>query len=188
MGHTLIQQIVRQFSKKFFVKVEQISIQGDHCHLLIRAPRRAKFHAFFRVTAGQIAQRFQHEGLLKPNVTDTPPDLRTGTSLGKHTDLRDGAKTHQRSGRNEGGDFSKGARVQRREGHSKSADLRKSRQPKGTALWKYRPFSRVVRGWRPYKIVRDYIRLNELEAQGRIPYRAHRLKGMSSSDWEILWA
>lgn len=58
----------------------------------------------------------------------------------------------------------------------------------GTGLWKHRPFSRVVRGWRAYRIVRDYIQLNELEARGAIPYRESRLKGMSSADWEILWS
>ena len=30
-----------------------------------------------------------------------------------------------------------------------------------TSLWKYRPFSRVVRGYKTYKIVRNYIQLNE---------------------------
>jgi hypothetical protein len=58
---------------------------------------------------------------------------------------------------------------------------------KGTGLWKYRPFSRVVRGWRAYKIVRDYIQLNEQEARGKIPFRKSRLRGLSSGEWRILW-
>jgi REP element-mobilizing transposase RayT len=62
--YTLIHQIIRRYAKRFFVKVEQVSIQGDHCHLLIRAPRRAKFLNFFRVVSGQIAQRMEKEGLL----------------------------------------------------------------------------------------------------------------------------
>jgi putative transposase len=142
MGHALIHNIVDKYGKKFFVKIEQISVQGDHCHLLVRAKRRSKFHDFFRVVAGQIAQRLQLEGLLNPKVTDAPADLRAGPSRAVS---------------------------------------------KGTGLWKYRPFSRVVRGWRCYKIVRDYIQLNELEALGKIPYRQSRLRGMSSSDWDILW-
>jgi len=55
-------------------------------------------------------------------------------------------------------------------------------------LWRHRPFTRVVKGWRAYNIVRDYIQLNEKEALGDIPYRAERLRGLSSSDREILWS
>jgi REP element-mobilizing transposase RayT len=72
MGRALIHNIVYKYGKKFFVKIEQISVQGDHCHLLLRAKRRSKFHDFFRVVAGQIAQRLQLEGLLNPKVTDAP--------------------------------------------------------------------------------------------------------------------
>jgi REP element-mobilizing transposase RayT len=117
----------------FFVHVEQISIQGDHIHILIRTHRRSQFHYFFRVVAGQIAQVFEKEGLLM--MTDTPGRPRTKRSL-----------------------------------------------------WMYRPFSRVVRGWRAYWIVRDYIQLNEKEALGVIPYRKERLKGLSIGEWNLLWA
>jgi REP element-mobilizing transposase RayT len=61
----LIHEILRKYAKKFFVKVEQVSIQGDHLHLLIRTSRRSYFHFFFRVVAGQIAQQFEKEGRLK---------------------------------------------------------------------------------------------------------------------------
>jgi len=61
--------------------------------------------------------------------------------------------------------------------------------PKGLkkSLWQVRPFSRVVRGWKAYKIVRDYIQLNEKEAMGEIPYQKRRLKGLSMQDWQSLW-
>ncbi len=55
-------------------------------------------------------------------------------------------------------------------------------------LWKYRPFSRVVKGWKSYKIIRNYIQLNEKEALGVIKYQKGRLSGLSTSDWQILWA
>jgi REP element-mobilizing transposase RayT len=167
--YTRIQQIVRRYAKKFFVKVEQITIQGDHCHLLIRAPRRAKFHAFFRVVSGQIAQKLQLEGLLNPGVTDTPTGPRADSELRKKDELRAGSETASKV-------------------RGSSEKSTRKMNAKGTQLWKYRPFSRVVRGWRAYKIVCDYIKLNELEAQGRIPYRKSRLRGMSSTDWEVLWA
>ncbi len=56
-----------------------------------------------------------------------------------------------------------------------------------TKLWKYRPFTRVVKSYRAYKTVRDYIQLNEKEAIGEIRYQKRRLKGLSSSEWEVLW-
>jgi hypothetical protein len=63
-----------------------------------------------------------------------------------------------------------------------------TRPQKGTRLWIYRPFSRVVRGWKAYQTVRDYIQLNEKEATGEIRYKKNRLRGLSAGEWEILWA
>jgi REP element-mobilizing transposase RayT len=156
IGHALILRIVRKYASRFFVKVEQISIQGDHCHLLVRAPRRSKFHDFFRVVAGQIAQGFEREGLLTGKRTGTPGKRRTSGDL-------------ETSGEQGVTDTQTGLR-------------------KGTGLWKYRPFTRVVRGWKAYQVVRSYIRLNEKEARGEIPYRKQRLRGLSSAEWEILWS
>lgn len=131
----LVLKIVEKYAKHFVVKVEQLSVQHDHIHLLIRASQRSQFHHFFRVIAGQIAQSFEKEGLLL-GVTDTP-------------------KTAFRASKN---------------------------------IWKYRPFSRVVRGWKSYQTVRDYIQLNEKEVLGKIRYQKNRLRGLSSADWQILWA
>jgi hypothetical protein len=46
----------------------------------------------------------------------------------------------------------------------------------------------VVRGWKAYQTVRDYIQLNEKEATGEIRYKKNRLRGLSAGEWEILWA
>ncbi|MEK6775038.1 MAG: hypothetical protein AABY64_13940, partial [Bdellovibrionota bacterium] len=135
---------------KFFVKIEQISIQNDHVHFLIRASRRTDYQSFFRVVTGQIAQQFQKNGLLnfaldlnrKKKVTDTP---------GKSTSTM-------------------------------------STRKKLKKLWKHRPFTRVISGWKAYKTVVSYVRLNEQEALGNIPYRKLRLMGLSAGEWEILWA
>ena len=126
---SLSQQILKKYARRFFVKIEQLSIQGDHIHLLIRCSRRSQFHAFFRVSAGQIAQVFQKQNLLSvgASVTDTPS----------------------------------------------AAPAR---------LWKYRPFTRVVKSFTALKIVRNYIQLNEQEALGKIRYAKDRLKGLSSVD------
>ncbi|MEK6775140.1 MAG: transposase [Bdellovibrionota bacterium] len=143
----LIQKIVDRYAQKFFVKIEQISIQNDHVHFLIRASRRTDYQNFFRVVTGQIAQQFQKSGLLnfaldlhqKKKVTDTPVDI---------------------------------------------TETRKKQKK----LWKHRPFTRVICGWKAYKTVVSYVKLNEQEALGNIPYRKLRLKGLSSGEWEILWA
>ena len=143
----LIQKIVDRYAQKFFVKIEQISIQNDHVHLLLRASHRTDYQSFFRVVTGQIAQQFQKNGLLnfamdlnqKKKVTDTPVDT-------------------------------------------------KETQKKSKKLWRYRPFTRVIRGWKAYRTAVSYVRLNEQEALGNIPYRKLRLRGLSSGEWEILWA
>jgi hypothetical protein len=54
-------------------------------------------------------------------------------------------------------------------------------------LWKYRPFTRVVRGFKAYKIVRDYIQLNEKEATGEIRYSKQRLRSLREEDLARLW-
>lgn len=115
--HTLINQLIRKYAKRFFVKVEQCSVQRDHIHLLIRCPKRSFFHHFFRVVAGQISQ----------TVTDTQK------------------------------------------------------------LWGERPWSRVIKGYKSYLIARNYVRLNEKEARGEIPYSRRRLKGLTFEQIKSLW-
>lgn len=64
----LINKLFKTYGKHFFIRIEQLSIQSDHVHCLIRAPKRQLYLNFFRVVAGQIAQRLQV-------VTDTPMKL-----------------------------------------------------------------------------------------------------------------
>lgn len=127
----IVQNIIERYRLKFFIKIDQCSVQNDHIHILIRTSKRSLFHHFFRVVSGQISQQLQKEGLLLCLVTDTPN--------------------------------------------------------KKVSLWKHRPFSRIVRGYKAFKVVRDYIQLNEKEALGQIKYTKLRLKGLSSADWKILW-
>jgi hypothetical protein len=63
-----------------------------------------------------------------------------------------------------------------------------SSPPARVSLWKYRPFTRVVRGYKAYKIVRDYIQLNEKEATGEIRYSKQRLRGLREEDLSRLWS
>ena len=49
-------------------------------------------------------------------------------------------------------------------------------------FWDHRPFTRVVRGMKAYKIVCDYIRLNELEAGGALPKRSGRLRDVTPEE------
>ncbi|WP_413295153.1 transposase [Bdellovibrio sp. HCB185ZH] len=119
----LMTRLLRRYAVKFYVKVEQFSVQTDHVHILVRGRRRSNLQSFMRVLAGQFAQC----------LTDT------------HSQKNDGPK-----------------------------------------VWKYRPFSRVIKGYKPYQIVRDYIQLNELEALGR-PYSKTRLRGLSHEQLMELW-
>jgi putative transposase len=78
----LTQNMIRLYAKKFFVKVEQVSIQNDHIHLLIRTSRRSLYLHFFRVVSGQIAQSCQKLGFCRQStrantVTDTPAKKQT---------------------------------------------------------------------------------------------------------------
>jgi putative transposase len=77
-SYTLPMQVIDRYAKRFFIKVVQVSIQGNHIHMLIRAHKRSLFHHFFRVVAGQIAQGLSRcvtdppaQGLAR-GVTDTP--------------------------------------------------------------------------------------------------------------------
>ncbi len=127
-----VQHLLNKYSTHFLVKIEQISYQHDHIHIMARSSRRSNFHNFFRVFSGQIAQNMK--------VTDTQNELGT-TNLGKRK----------------------------------------------IVLWKTRPFTRIVKGFRQYLILRNYIQLNEQEVNGIIPYRKQRLRGLTLRDWSVLW-
>ncbi|MBC7743458.1 MAG: transposase [Bdellovibrionaceae bacterium] len=124
-GFAICNQVIKRYAKRFFIKIDQLAIAGDHIHLIIRISRRSFGQYFFRVVAGQIAQRMKNEGLW---VTDTP------------------------------------------------------------FVWKLRPFTRVIRGWKAYNVARNYVMLNHKEAEGEIAYRKERLRGLSSAEWELLWS
>lgn len=124
LGFKICQCAIKKYSKRFFVKIEQLAICGDHIHALIRITKRSFGQYFFRVVAGQIAQEFKKHGLWV-----------TGTQ----------------------------------------------------SIWKYRPFTRIVFGQKAFEIAKNYVRLNEKEAQGKIPYRKERLRGLKSEEWKILW-
>lgn len=157
-GFSLSQFIIRKYAKKFFVKIEQLTIQNDHIHMMVRSSRRSLLLHFFRVVAGQIAQQFQKEGLLRfvqrigHIVKPTSTRL---TSLAKK--VTDTPKMMR-------------APVKRK-----------------LSLWKHRPFSHLIKGYKAYRTVRDYIQLNEKEVTGTIPYRKERLKGLTKKDREMLW-
>ena len=165
----LIQKLVRVYSKRFFIKIEQISIQGDHVHLLIRISRRSLSHSFLRVLSGQIAQQLQAQGLTTCAVVqkkDTSLNRNAGLkeekavtdtlNLARKTKLTDTLNSKSRD---------------------PMTDTPKVRSP--MRLWKYRPFTRVVKGFLAYRIMRDYISLNEAEAFGIVAYSKTRLRELS---------
>ena len=44
----------------------------------------------------------------------------------------------------------------------------------GSGIWKYRPYTKLVEWGRQARNLSDYIRMNELEVQGLIPYQSRR--------------
>jgi putative transposase len=152
----LVHQIVQRYSLKFFVKVEQLSIQGDHWHLVVRTSRRSQFQNFLRVVAGQTAQRFLIEGLMNTRVTSTSDRTKAKRYQGVTDTL---------------------VRVTR-----ESREPSETKQK----LWLQRPFTRVVKGFRAYRTLQAYVQLNEMEALGLIPYRKERLNGLTPEERERL--
>jgi REP element-mobilizing transposase RayT len=49
-------------------------------------------------------------------------------------------------------------------------------------FWDARPFSRITRGWRGFKTANDYVKLNQLEAEGIVPKRELRLRGLTPGE------
>ena len=168
LAFLIINSVIKKYSKRFFVKIEQISINHDHIHILIRISKRSLAQHFLRVAAGQIAQQFKNNGFMT-NEASGLMGVSTNVGVGAGaTDTR--IVTDTRGSKS----VEKGA----------AARARKSRRK----LWKYRPFTRIVKGWRAYNIVRDYIQLNEKEATGQIAYKKERLRGLTIFEWQQLWS
>ncbi|WP_413582615.1 transposase [Bdellovibrio sp. HCB288] len=70
----LMTALMKKYSLRFFVGVEQFSIQRDHVHILLRGSRRSNIQSFLRVVAGQFAQ----------TLTDTFTERRDGPSVWLH--------------------------------------------------------------------------------------------------------
>lgn len=51
-----------------------------------------------------------------------------------------------------------------------------------SGFWDFRPFTRVVRSFRGYRIARDYVVLNQLEAMEILPKREGRLKEVNPGE------
>ena len=62
------------------------------------------------------------------------------------------------------------------------------REERRRKLWKHRPFTRVVKGFKAFRTVMNYVQLNEQEARGVIRYRKERLRGLTEAEWRILWS
>ncbi len=170
----LSHEIIQKYADRFFVKIEQISIQGDHIHCLVRTVRRSFFHHFFRVVSGQIAQQFEKTDKLRHVVDERfKKKLRAITLKRSYHKPRSVTDTPKDAAKNNA---------------NNTINKQQNTVKRKLKLWMYRPFSRVVRGYKSYKVVRNYIQLNEKEALGIIPYKKNRLRGLSLAEWEILWA
>jgi len=52
----------------------------------------------------------------------------------------------------------------------------------GGKFWDFRPFTRVIRSWRGYRIALDYVTLNQLEALEILPKRTGRLREVADGE------
>ena len=50
------------------------------------------------------------------------------------------------------------------------------------SFWDFRPFTRVVKSFRGYKVARDYVVLNQLEAMDILPKRKGRLRDVEAGE------
>jgi REP element-mobilizing transposase RayT len=187
----LVQVLLRKYARRFHVNVEQVSVQFDHIHLLVRITRRSLFQHFLRVLAGQIAQQFQAHGLsLKPmpgraskaSVTDTH-----GPQTQRSKNKPDGSVTGTPGPRSQRAKSKPDRSVTGTPKDQAPGQSTELVQPKNLPLWKYRPFTRVIRGWKAYCVVRGYVQLNEKEATGEVRYSIRRLRGLLAEDLARLW-
>ena len=121
--YSICKHVIRKYAKRFKIRIASHSIQNDHIHLLVRSDKKSNYQSFFRVVAGQIAQR----------VTDTFHCVKFKQNF-----------------------------------------------------WRYRPFTRIVRNSRAYYTTKAYIRMNELEGRGVIPYQKSRLRYSTPKLWQLL--
>ncbi|RYZ72303.1 MAG: hypothetical protein EOP05_11155 [Proteobacteria bacterium] len=52
----------------------------------------------------------------------------------------------------------------------------------GKGFWDFRPFTRVVKSFKGYRVARDYVVLNQLEAMDILPKRKGRLRDVTDSE------
>lgn len=182
----LIHELCDRYQKRFFVKVEQISVQGDHVHLVLRTMKRSGLQNFLRVFSGQIAQRFQKTGLMLLTV---PVAFETMAAVDRDRAESIPARTQAQKQKNTPPQTVTGTPEPRApRGQPSAVKNVTGTRNKRAQLWKYRPFTRVVKGRRAYFTVKDYVQLNEKEAQGLIRYRKERLRGLTRVEYERLWA
>ncbi len=56
-NQVMVIRTLTRFSAKFYVKVYERAICGNHLHVLVKASNRRQLQNFFRVFAGQVAQQ-----------------------------------------------------------------------------------------------------------------------------------
>lgn len=114
----IVERVLAKLATKYGVKIQQLAINSNHIHVLLKLSNRHTYAAFIRSLTGIIALQI-----------------------------------------------------------SKSNKLRALSKK----FWEYRPFTRIVEGFKAFSIARDYMLLNQLEAFGAIAYQLDRLKFVERS-------
>jgi REP element-mobilizing transposase RayT len=65
---TIIRSLLTKYSRKFGVIVSELSINSNHCHLILRVPTRDAYRKFIRALTGQIQQQVTKANKIKSLV------------------------------------------------------------------------------------------------------------------------
>lgn len=134
-----ILQIISKFAKKYSVQIKSMANVGNHLHLHVQLARRDSYRPFIRAITGAIAMAVTGVNRWQglPKVKIELADKIQTTNGVTNSQLRE------------------------------FGDRAKELQPKRKLkFWDYRPFTRVVRGYRAMLRLKDYIQINFWESQG----------------------
>jgi REP element-mobilizing transposase RayT len=148
----VIESYLKIFSHKYGIHVEQFVINSNHIHFIWRIKSRALYPSFIKAFTGSVAKRLKSQVVQSLRIKDQ------GEVKERLEFRNEKLKTLRPTERNDG---------------LSNVTMRSV----SDSFWQYRPFSRVVEGYRGHNILKDYLWLNKLESLSILPYRKTRMMG-----------
>ncbi len=149
-----IDQILLKFSRRFGVKILSAANVGNHLHMQIQLSSRATYRPFIRAITAAIAISITGKHRWSKRAFGRG---RARANLDGHT-----SKTSVEKGMGRAS-LENGMGGSHLKNESTSGNGRGSEKAR---FWDYRPFTRVVVGFKNVLNLRDYIRINNLEGLG----------------------